>query len=688
MDKPSKKRAKRSSAVRRTTAKAIAIGPRMLRVNITNQPVMERVLNLRAHAPAPARHAAVMASVDRGSHRWNTRRRLTGLLVSIETEMRETSQRVRSSATARSAAAFAVIALALLIPFHALIAYQSLQDTKGKVLGATVTNTLIQNNDMRERLARVGEVIQDLNPFLKSILVLTARGREGLAIVEVGQNLARVADEFKIIEQVAIISQPLERLATVRGAIARMTAAVKQAAQAMIFVHGEVVPVEFRPLLAQAQDRVPRLGQQLERLNKVLAISDRIVGAGQPQRYLVAFQNNHELRATGGFIGSYAIVEFDKGQFRIVAVPPYGSYTLDYGLRTLVSPPAPLQAITDRMTFHDANWDPDFPTSARTLLSWYEKSGGETLDGVMAINASLVQQILGAVGSLSLTAGESISADNFTATVEAFAATRRGTTAPPKELLSQLAPVLLTKISGSLTNVKTAGELLAVAASGLANRDIQLYHVDPVVQQVFSDLGYSGAFLPTITGDDYLFPVFTNIGGWKTDQVMKTNFILNTSVANNGDVEHSFTITRVHSGLANGPEGTVQENKSYIRVYVPEGATLLASDGFDLPPVVTGETTRVRVYKEHGRTVLAGWLVTPRGETRTVSLRWRVAQLLNSNQAAYRLIVQKQAGLEQATWQERHDGSLGQTTVVVPVGMMAGEAWPLTSDMVLNIKRK
>jgi hypothetical protein len=42
----------------------------------------------------------------------------------------------------------------------------------------------------------------------------------------------------------------------------------------------------------------------------------KMLGQNQWQRYLVIFLNNNELRASGGFMGSYALVDIDRGQIK------------------------------------------------------------------------------------------------------------------------------------------------------------------------------------------------------------------------------------------------------------------------------------------------------------------------------------------------------------------------------------
>ena len=90
-----------------------------------------------------------------------------------------------------------------------------------------------------------------------------------------------------------------------------------------------------------------------------------------PRTYLVLVQNSHELRATGGFIAAVGRVSVDGG--RLVDFDFQDSYAL-YSDRSTY-PPAP-QAMQQYMgipllVMRDANWSPDFPTTAQVARALY-----------------------------------------------------------------------------------------------------------------------------------------------------------------------------------------------------------------------------------------------------------------------------------------------------------------------------
>ena len=61
------------------------------------------------------------------------------------------------------------------------------------------------------------------------------------------------------------------------------------------------------------------------------------------KRYLLIFQNNTEMRASGGFMGSFAVMDFSNGQVSNLNVPGGGTYDTEAGLKSKIVAPKPLQ---------------------------------------------------------------------------------------------------------------------------------------------------------------------------------------------------------------------------------------------------------------------------------------------------------------------------------------------------------
>ncbi|HCX28112.1 MAG TPA: hypothetical protein DHI91_03160, partial [Candidatus Portnoybacteria bacterium] len=52
----------------------------------------------------------------------------------------------------------------------------------------------------------------------------------------------------------------------------------------------------------------------------------------------------------------------------------------------------------------DANWFADFPSSAKKIMSFYEKAGGSTADGVISLTPTIIERLLSMTGPIEMPA--------------------------------------------------------------------------------------------------------------------------------------------------------------------------------------------------------------------------------------------------------------------------------------------
>ncbi|MDP2933693.1 MAG: DUF4012 domain-containing protein, partial [bacterium] len=133
----------------------------------------------------------------------------------------------------------------------------------------------------------------------------------------------------------------------------------------------------------------------------------------QPKTYLLLFQNNRELRATGGFIGTYGLATFQSGKLTNLKIETV--YNPDGQLKKTIPPPGPLQRfLTSRWAMRDSNWFFSFPDSARKAGEFLKLETGVAADGVIAITPRLFENLLRLTGPISMPAyGVVLTAENF-----------------------------------------------------------------------------------------------------------------------------------------------------------------------------------------------------------------------------------------------------------------------------------
>ncbi len=381
----------------------------------------------------------------------------------------------------------------------------------------------------------------------------------------------------------------------------------------------------------------------LRDLRAILDVLIDAVGHDRPRSYLVLFQNQTELRPTGGFMGSLAEVTFDRGEIKKIFVPGGGPYDFRNQLLARVAPPKPLRLVGGRWEFQDANWFPDFPATAEKIRWFWSKSGQPTLDGVFAVNETVMEDLLRITGPIEMPAyGKIVTADTFLSETQKQVELEYDKEEnKPKKFIGDLMLKVLERLrTGSRDEwLRT----LAVLAESLEKKDIQIAFTDPEQDELASRFRWRGEIKPD--RGDYLAIVEANIAGQKTDAVIDEDVLQEVHIAENGTIEETVTLTRTHHG-ERGELFRGANNVAYVRVYVPQGSLLLDADGFDAPSSTYFETPLrgdpedpdverivqhereevpdVITTDEFGATAFGGWLQLPPGQTRVTRFRYRL----------------------------------------------------------------
>ncbi len=459
------------------------------------------------------------------------------------------------------------------------------------------------------------------------------------------------------------------------------------------------LPPEYQ---ARFVDLVKQIDGLPDKLVLMLDSADKLktfLGADHDKRYLLVFQNNAEMRGSGGFLGSYALVDFRNGKIKNLEVPGGGSYDTEAGMMDYIKAPEPLRLVNPRWYFWDANWWPDWPTTAQNLMWFYEKSGGPSVDGVISFTPSTIESLLEITGPIDLQKdyGVTISSQNFWQEVQliterdniiktdptAVAHLLPGEKNKPKKIIGDLMAKMM-EILPQKMDKNNMVKLISIAEKNLSSKQVMFYFVDPKLQEAMAKNHFDGAI--SATPLDYLMVVNTNIAGAKTDKVIKEEIFHDVSVASDGTMIDTVTIKREHTAYKNEPLVGVR-NVNWLRVYVPLGSDLLAFSGVSTPDAkyfeqpapswvendyiaahealaTTDEKTGTKIYEENGKTVFANWVMLDPGQTSVVTLRYRLPfnlwqvekqndfktrlnDWLGANAAnfySYSLLVQKQPG--------------------------------------------
>lgn len=492
-----------------------------------------------------------------------------------------------------------------------------------------------------------------------------AVSRAGVAASRAGERLARD------LAAAGTDTNLVYKLAVLRNAALAALPEVTLALRALSALSPRAFSGARGAAIAAVREKVARAGAALGELPELADALSSFLGNAAPRRYLVIFQNSAELRPTGGFIGSFAAVTVRRGSLERIDIPAGGAYDLKGSTTALVLPPGPLRLVAGRWYFHDANWFPDFPTSARKLEWFYQKSGGGTPDGVIAVTSDALPGLLELLGPVKLPGGEEATSANVLELIRADIDARVASGEAPKQIIATLGPVLLDRLTALKgEKILSLGSFLKDA---LDRKRILVSVRDDSVARSFARRGWDGALRRAPTTDD-LALVSANIGGEKTDAAITEEMEVDASVDRAGRIVNTVTIRRTHTARAGTPAG--KRNIAYLRLYVPVGSQLLGAEGdFDAPADEAFEASDpaysedrevnavevqkgiepesgTRVTEEFSRTVFGNWMQLLPGEVKTIQFRYLIPETL-SLEPAGGFLVRMASGAPVSRWMLR-----------------------------------
>jgi len=338
---------------------------------------------------------------------------------------------------------------------------------------------------------------------------------------------------------------------------------------------GDRGSLQIRP--GQILDLHFALGQARDFLDKLLPY---LREPGE-KRLVVLLENPSELRPGGGFIGSYAELVIESGSLKEIKVRDINEADREISTRTI--PPKPLQAILTNWRAADANWFFDFSDSGKKTLGFLSASDiykDVRLDGIIGMSDRVVADILRITGPLTLSSGEKISADDFINKIqEDVQGELAGGGKLPKKVLSEAAPLLLDKISNLTPEQR--GRLGNELGRWLASRDLRFYWSNPDFQRFFSGLDLTGQMylLSRDMNGSYLAIASANVGGQKSDLVLKQNIKVETQITSDGWIKDQVIITRKHGAKADDAWWYRSRNRSQLQLFTNPGTILAYADG-------------------------------------------------------------------------------------------------------------
>lgn len=322
-------------------------------------------------------------------------------------------------------------------------------------------------------------------------------------------------------------------------------------------------------------NRLMLLGNLLEHEQFLLGLDSQ-----KPTTVMVLLQNDYELRANGGFIGSYAIITISNGipefQFKDI-------YDPDGQLTGHVNPPLPIQEAFKQgwWKLRDADWYPDFPTSAKTIR-WFMTEGKEiNPDILITLNFKTVDQIVKLISPIEIPEyGVKLSPANFYQILQSHAETNffPGST-QKRDILSAAGKAFIKKLQDSPLETKIA--IIDLLFDNAESKNILLNSNDPELQSLFENYNLDGSLYYKDCGNsclaDQLTIIETNLGANKANCCIQRN--TSHKIERQSDqIKHTISIQYTNTSHVENPNPPDFFGGSYInfiRFYIPPNAAFV-----------------------------------------------------------------------------------------------------------------
>lgn len=424
----------------------------------------------------------------------------------------------------------------------------------------------------------------------------------------------------------------------------------------------------IRAQLVSAKETIDNAANLFVNAQPLLMNFPKMLGEPTEQRYLVLFQNDKELRSTGGFITAYAQFRFVRG--KAILEKADDIYAMDNALaKKFPAPPEILKFHKGvyNLNIRDSNLSPDLVVSMKQFEELYANVGGkEKIDGIWLVDTHVLVEALRILGPMNVYGREfSAVTDKRCDCPRAVYELEDYSTRPVnyiREARKDIIGVLLRDILQKALGVSPSqywGQLFQMLITQINEKHVMGYFHDAEIQKAAESFNMAGRIM--MKGDtaavlkykegegwDYLHVNNSNMGGAKSNMFVSEKMTKDTTVNSDGTVTTKLTVDYKNPypgsdcGLESGGLCLNAPLRNWVRVYVPSGSKLVESKGVISPK--DNKPVPMDTYESLGKTVFEGFLiVNPLG---TAKLELTYTSPVKSQDGKYRLLLQKQPGTE------------------------------------------
>lgn len=400
-----------------------------------------------------------------------------------------------------------------------------------------------------------------------------------------------------------------------------------------------------------AKNSIEQIDSLIVDTKPLLTVLPQIMGQDSQKKYLILFQNDKELRATGGFITAYAIFRVDNGLMESEGSSDI--YKLDNTLTKQVPAPDPILNYlpnVPNLNLRDSNLSPDFKSSMLTFESLYQTSPEAVdIDGIIALDTSFVVSMMNVLGDLEME-GEKFTTKKVDECrcPQILYELEKSADEPVgfekghdrKSIIGTLMQAMMDKAFNAPKSQWPA--LLGSTIEAFREKHLIAYFHDQKIQEAQEKVNFAGR-LHQYNGD-YLHIVETNFAGAKSNLFVEEKVKQVIKKGKDHTLEKKLSIEYKYPREMDNCSLTREGGlclagiyRDWIRIYVPLGSKITKTDGIDLVEA-----------EDLGKTVFQGFFeLRPEGALK-MEIEYTSPVKIEGD---YRLLIQKQGGLEGHTYE-------------------------------------
>src|SRR3989344_7682206 len=414
----------------------------------------------------------------------------------------------------------------------------------------------------------------------------------------------------------------------------------------------DILPGKPGTKIKNAKNAIDQIETFVVDTRPLIDVLPKIMGQDKEKKYLILFQNDKELRPTGGFITAYAVFRVNKGV--IESEQSEDIYRLDSTLLKKVPAPAPILKYLPNvptLNLRDSNLSPDYLVSMNQFEDLYAHTQDKKeIDGIIALDTQFVLKMIDVLGPL-----EAFGTKFTTDLIDACACPQiiyeleryaDEPTAYEKTGRKGIIGILMQQMMAKTFEAPKSKwpNLLGAALTSLNQKDLLLYFHDQEVQQAVERVNFAGRLYQY--DGDYFAINETNFAGAKSNLYIQES--VKQVVKKDKDDKLHKKVTIEYKYPRRGDDCGLERKgglclagiyRDWIRIYVPKGSILIKASGTEV---------RLTASEDLGKTVFEGFLtIRPEG-TAKIELEYTIPIKV---QDQYKLLIQKQPGTPGHTYE-------------------------------------